>query len=80
MAAPNIGAAVLGFIGKVIGPVIEGAKWLFTILTVKKAVKTEERNEVLETTNEAQKKQLDIASRPPRLWDRLLGRMHDNDL
>lgn len=76
----SIGSLILGFIGKIIGPVIEGAKWFYAVLTAKKAGKTEERNENLETVNEAQKKQLDIASRPPRLWDRLLGRMHDNDL
>ena len=68
-------SVILDFIAKIIGPVINGAKWLLTLIYARKEATAQQSNEQLEKTNEDQKKQLKIAARPPSKWAAILERM-----
>ena len=75
----SLKALIIPFIN-LAGKLVDGAKWLFTINYIRKAEKTEVKNEILNTQNRVQKEQLKIASKPSRMWSDLLKRMRKNKL
>tara|TARA_B100000686_G_scaffold296912_1_gene328830 strand:+ start:2308 stop:2535 length:228 start_codon:yes stop_codon:yes gene_type:complete len=66
---------ILQFLSRIITPLIDGAKWVTTIIFARKSAKAQQSQKQLEKTNETQKKQLEISARPPSRWAAILERM-----